>query len=474
MDAFARKHAWVPLVVTVVGVIVLGLLAWPYTVDDAYIVGRVARTIAHGGGYGMNVGERADAVTGPLWLLPGMIGTWLGTDAVFVAKATGLAMTALAACVVVRSAQARLASPLGAVTAAALVVCEPTLAIWGQAGLETGPATLAFSLALARACAVEARRSDGPLLAVLVGVVAWLRPELVPATFGVLLLAAPKLPAPFVSIAQALAAIATVAIFRTAMFGSPIPLSFFAKPGVVSLGGAYVLRAVAVHTSVLGLVLVGFSREKGLRYIAMVHLLVVALAGGDWMPGYRLLAPLVPLYALLAADGATQLFARGRRLFAVMLVAGALVVPCLDTVAELGPARDAGRRREHAGRALHGQLNRSGARVALVDVGFLVYRSVAHVIDLGGVADNRIGRLSGAYLDKMVRETDLRNRNPNYIVLHSMSEPEVRNGALLQFHGYGVEHRVARMAWVRESFRVQNVMAYSPGYYYIVLARREL
>lgn len=451
----------------------MGLWAWPYTVDDAYIVGRVARTIASGGGYGMNRFERADAVTGPLSLVPGILATWFTLDAVNVAKMVGLIGVTLAACLVVRAALRRYTSVWPAFACGAVLVLEPTLGVWGQAGLETGIATLAFTYAVVLAWEARDARYNSIAIPTLVGAVAWLRPELVPAAFGVVLMAAPTLPRPFASIVGALCGVASVAIFRIALFGSPIPLSFFAKPGEIGEGALYVMRAVVVHSTLAGLVLVWIARERALKILLVVHVLAVLLSGGDWMPGYRLLAPALPLFALVFADGVANLIERGRRVLAAALVVLSFVLPTLDVAVELPLARAAGAARVAGGDSLRHWLDVPHRRAALVDVGYAAYQTQAEVIDLGGVTDNQIGRLPGAYLDKQVRESLLRERDPNLLLLHSAARPEVRDGELVSFRGYGVEHRVARMNWVHQAFRVEQVIEYSPTYYYVVLVRRE-
>src|SRR6476620_712341 len=72
-------------------VLAVGLLAWPYTVDDAFITARYARNLAQGFGYALNPGEISDGVTGPLWLAPQIAALWLGGDPIVTAKALGLA-----------------------------------------------------------------------------------------------------------------------------------------------------------------------------------------------------------------------------------------------------------------------------------------------------------------------------------------------------------------------------------------------
>ncbi len=68
--------------VAALAVLVVGAAAWPYTVDDAYIVARYASRIASGDGYTMNDGHATDGVTGPLGLVPGVIASAAGLDPV--------------------------------------------------------------------------------------------------------------------------------------------------------------------------------------------------------------------------------------------------------------------------------------------------------------------------------------------------------------------------------------------------------
>src|SRR5688500_13111615 len=88
-------------------VVAVGLLAWGFTVDDAFVVLRHAEHLILGGGWSMNYGEPSDGVTGPLWILPFVAGETLGGDGMAVAKGIGLACAALAAWLVVRAIDAR-------------------------------------------------------------------------------------------------------------------------------------------------------------------------------------------------------------------------------------------------------------------------------------------------------------------------------------------------------------------------------
>jgi hypothetical protein len=67
----------------------------------------------------------------------------------------------------------------------------------------------------------------------------------------------------------------------------------------------------------------------------------------------------------------------------------------------------------------------------------------------------------------------LRALAPDTIVLHASAPPRVDSeGRLLSLAGYAVERRVARMPWVRAELEVARVVAYAPGYYYVVLSAR--
>ncbi|HEY2734905.1 MAG TPA: hypothetical protein VGI70_13010, partial [Polyangiales bacterium] len=239
-------------------------------------------------------------------------------------------------------------------------------------------------------------------------------------------------------------------------------------------------RALVVTTGGFGLVLVFFamrfgrSDDRWLGAAWIAHVVAVLLAGGDWMPGFRLFAPLLPLYALLAAVGCRQAALRSRALrwFALACLVVACAVPLLDLATRLPEMRAAGRSRERA-RALVSKLQKQTQRVALVDIGFLGYASGREVVDLAGITDPEIARLPGGHLDKHIAEGLLRRRDPDALVLHSITPPmAAADGRLIALRGYPVELRVAKMPFVQREFRVAAVLHYAPDYYYALLLRR--
>jgi len=457
--------------------VALGVAAWPFTVDDAFIVARYAANLAAGQGWAMNPGVPSDGVTALPWVLPPWTACVLGLDPVVVAKGLGLLGSAIATALVVGGA-ARLA-PGGVAVTGIVAVASATTCIWAVAGLETGLASLL--LVIAALGVLEGGKALAWRVGGSLGSLAWLRPECLPASLALLAVFALR-DAPAARRAAWVFGALTVASFaaRFVAFGDLLPLSFHAKPGELVAGTRYVGTGMFRCTGGIGALLVAYGAAKGDRVarplgaVLLAHLVALVLAGGDWMPGHRLLAPVLPLYAL-ALGAVAHLFRRegGGVLPRAGLVL-ALLVPLADLAVQLPRAREAGSLRETRGAPLAERLAREHRVVALVDVGFLAWRSGVEVVDLAGVTDPVVARAQGAYLDKHIDPGYLAARAPDGILLHASRAPEVdADGSLLRLAGYPVERRVAAMPWVRRTFAVAAVVPYAPGYVYVLLTRRE-
>ncbi|HEY8427319.1 MAG TPA: hypothetical protein VIL20_03060 [Sandaracinaceae bacterium] len=462
-------------------VLAAGAAAWPFTVDDAFVLARYARRIAAGLGYTMNDGPPTDGVTGPLALVPALLGELAAGDPVGASKLAGLASMAVAVALIVRRALE--GGTARALLTAALATTGSTTSAWAVAGLETGLATLALTvLALAvlpRAATAPRPLRRGVAAGLSVAALAWLRPELALAS-GFLLVALLRADrrAASVALALALAGASSIVLFRVAMFGTPLPLSAQAKPPDLGHGLEYAARAAWIALGGGGVLALFLSaREGGLAErvatgAVLVHAFAVVIAGGDWMPSFRLFAPVLPLYALAAsAPIAARLGMPGRRAAGAALAAACLALPTLDLALQLPLVRAAGETRETRGRELAEWLAANAERVAMVDVGYAAFASGVEVIDLGGITDPAIGGLPGGHLDKRIDPGALRARDPDTIVLHAAAPPRVEDGRLRSLAGYPVERRVAAMAWVRAEMRVVRVLEYAPHYHYVILAR---
>jgi len=439
-----REH--LPRAVTALAVVSVGIAAWPYTVDDAFIIARYAERILDGAGYTMIDGPPTDGVTGPSWILPMLVG-------VGAAKAFGLLCAALAAALCVERGDR------AAWVAAVLLAVQPTLGVWGVAGLETGLGCLLF---------VGAVRSSGWVAGGAVALLAWVRPECVVGA-GVSLL--------FLSEDErkrgglvAAAGVAAMVAWRFGFFEVPF-LPFRAKGAGPAEGLPYVLLAAVATTGVLGSILVvrGAMREPRIGAAVATHVVVVALVGGDWMPGWRLLAPVLPLVVWLAVQGGASWWPE-RRALVVVCGAAMAIVPALDLGLQIAPVREAGATRESRGRALAEELARVES-VALVDVGYLGWKSRVEILDLGGLTDPEVARAPGGHLEKEVPIGYLDARAPEVVLLHSAVRPRVTDGRLETLAGYPVEQRLAAHPWLQEHYRVERVVPYAPGYWYVWLQR---
>ena len=180
----SMRHA--ALSTTALALTTLGAAAWPFTIDDAFIVARYATRIAHGLGYTFESGRPSDGVTGPLWLVPLVAGVRAGIAPVSLGKWLSLVAGAVALLLVIARTKRVALGDRASWTAALVGASSFPLVVWSVAGLETGLAALA---ATALALAVTERPAPrGYLAGSCLAALAWLRPELLPFG-GVLTLA---------------------------------------------------------------------------------------------------------------------------------------------------------------------------------------------------------------------------------------------------------------------------------------------
>jgi len=468
-----------PVVFALLSVAVVGLVAWPYSVDDAYIVARYAERIVEGKGYSMIDGEPTDGITGPLWLVPAIGATVFGFDPVFANKAVGLFCAMLAVFLLIVWIRTRARGRAASWIACVVVASQPTIGIWTVAGLETGAATLAFTVA---SFATSHRPRPRPIMAgTAIACLAWLRPEMALCSAVVLVGLAFLDRASFI-IASGIAALSLIGVvaFRLSMFGTILPLAYHAKPAPLSNGLDYTATALVTITGGFGVWLAwrgateGRAADRVIGIAVVAHLVAVVIAGGDWMPGFRLLAPVLPVYALLVAFGAVGwLRTRKGCTATICAVSFACLLSVVDAVVQLPEVRLAGETRTSTGKRFAQWLSRNTKRVALVDVGYLAFESKVEVVDLGGITDPVVASFLGGHISKRFDIGYLQSRNPDAIVLHSTRPPGVsQEGRLTRLAGFPVERSIAASAWVRDRFRVTRVVEYSTNYYYTVLKNR--
>jgi hypothetical protein len=478
---------------------------WGFTVDDAFIPARYAHNLARGLGYTFNAGQASSDGVTPLGfahlLTPFARGgvfdafsaaRWLGV-------ALWLAAAALLGVAMQRSSEAawsgRAAAGARRFTGLALVLASAPLGAWAGAGLETGLVT-----ALVASGAALHTLSAPRAAAVLVGLAAGLRPELLP--FAMVAALAPvgdaasldtsHLGAAAVRMGLALAPFAAVAALRLWFFGRPMPLSALAK-APDALHGLYYAVACALLAGPIALAApLAFAgmgrarseehgapmpRPRALRhgrwwaFAVFVHLAAVALAGGDWMPLSRLIAPVLPVVALAASQLAVGLEGRARVVHFARV--GLAVAAQLWVSGTVGPrAREVLAERLEVARQLSPAL-RGASTVAALDVGWLgMSLPDAVLVDLAGVTDPVVAAMPGGHTQKRIPDTFLDERRVDALVLLVARDVELGEPWTKTRFDRGVERWVALAPTMDERFELR---ATSSGRlrYAVVLRRVE-
>lgn len=423
----APSRGWgLAIVAAAAAALTVWALRLDFLSDDAFISFRYARNWATGRGLVFNPGERVEGYTNFLEVLVLAGAHRLGADLVLAGRAFSLA-GGIAAVALAHRAAVRLTGRqlLGAV-AAALVALDPYVAAWAGAALEStafAALLLGMVLALSDGTPTRGRFLAASLLGLLLGMT---RPEgvaLYAVAAGAAVLAVPggwrergRTLWPGLALFAGAGALYFAA--RWAYFGDPLPNTFHAKSGFtarhVERGLAYLALfvrnpfvGVALPLVVAGAIAAAARRRVALVAVPAAALVLVVLEGGDGLPMYRFLVPVVPLAAALAALGCDGLARAGARLLprggARAGLAVGVVTAGVAAGLSLSPAEDpqylgfvAQRDLElpawtAAGRAL-ARSYPPGTSFAAVPIGALAYYSDLPCLDLVGLTDRTIAR----------------------------------------------------------------------------------
>ena len=303
--------AWGLVLVATALLVWRALLAERQTVDDVFIFLRTSRNLAERGEMVFNAGAgqvRVEGTSSPAWTLLLALMWRLGGHGLGAAKAVSLVLAALlpAACAL---------AALRATPGRALAIAVPAVALafdadfanWASSGMDTALWTLA--------CVVCVILADRPALAaVALGALAWVRPEGPLFTaLGVAALAQDRRSLVRLALLASAPVVALTAI-RLGYFHALVPNTFWAKMNAADgkdfTGGGYLASAMRAGRCCCwhfrggaGRVATSCNLEDpaprpGL--LLATFLFAFAVAGGDWMPGRRLLVPALPLAAIVA------------------------------------------------------------------------------------------------------------------------------------------------------------------------------
>ncbi len=471
---------------------VLGFLAhaayfWHYVNDDAYITFRYSRFLALGRGPYYNVGEHVEGYTNFLLMLLLAPVYALGGEAAVAPFAKGLGVFCGALNVVLCFALTRRLdqgsapnSPrpyVCAVVAAGLVALAPGYALNSTSGLET----LLYSCCLITGVYLGIlSTAQGRWLGsgVLFAAAALTRPEgallfaiywCSQAVFGepglfqllrdlarrglAVLWQTPKFRRHLWPDAViVVAAVAGQLIFRLIAYdGQWVPNTYLAKSGGFWAvdGWTYVMKGISgpflglfgISVGILGWLLASGSRRRSLPavVIGVAGTLLPLVTGTDWMLGFRMLVPYLPLVAVLAALGWGRLpDLAARRITRYGAAVVLLTLPlCAVQSSNLRRffhdftvmrARGYGSGHRALAEWLRAGAAQPGDTVALMDVGIVGYLCIdQHILDLTGLTDRFIASSPGEFLDKRYDPSYVFDKHPAYIVLvfQAQGDPDV-------------------------------------------------
>jgi hypothetical protein len=461
-----------------------------YTNDDAYISFRYSRFLALGRGPYFNEGEHVEGYTNlSLMVLMAGVARWGGDAMVPVAaKLVGVLSGAVAILLVFVATRSLLRNSLPrgslidglSLAAAGLVAVSPGFAVNATSGLETSLYS-AFLIGAVTLGVAETMRSRwmGSGLAFAAAVLT--RPEgialafvfyLTQAILGVVpmwrepgprisrIVADQRLRAVLSNVSLVAAITGSHLLFRLVFYdGEWLPNTYYAKAGGFwGYGaGAYVWEALSPTVfgiAGLALCLAGLLFFRPRMHTAGLSVAAVAAAGWalpfvtgtDWMLGWRLVIPYLPMAACTLMLGWAWSFQRLPRawipiglVFALACVPAswALQHPTRQAFRYNVELRARGYETGHAALAdwLRNHAASDGDAAALMDIGIVGYRCIdQRIIDVTGLTDRFIARSPGPFLDKEYDPGYILDQHPRFIVLtltapgraYERPEPDVR------------------------------------------------
>ncbi len=304
---------------------------YPFLVDDAYIYFRYAKNWVDGLGPVFNVGEAVEGYTGFAWLAWLRVAMGMGLRPETAAFALGWTCSVLTLVTIYRAWRRWFPDrPVAhALIAPALLAVNRTFVAWSSGGLETALFTFLVTIGWARRLEERHEPTWIPWSGLLFAAATLTRLE--GAMFFAMTLAAeaaltlrerrtghprPVRPLRF-AIGLALFAVPVAAhlLWRHHVYGAWLPNTFYAKvPGWrFEIGLPYLATFLIEHAAffVAPIVLAGFvrpgdaCRRANVAFawgVVAAYMLYIAAVGGDHFE-YRLLHPILPILALLVADG---------------------------------------------------------------------------------------------------------------------------------------------------------------------------
>lgn len=462
------NHLWLLGIIAILA----GYLAhtwsfYQYINDDAYITFRYSRSLAEGLGPFFNLHEAVEGYTSfsMMMIVAGAIGAFGEQAAAPAAKTIGILFGALS--VVIAFFFTRYLAGLKRSTssanwwgfiAASLVALNPCFALNSTSGLET--TLFAFLLTAAVILAtIETTRHRWLGSGLLFAATCLTRPEgiFLWGIFVAMQLVMWSIPAQnqtssfrrrqiprlilsngFITLSFIIAHL----VWRLNVYdGEWLPNTYYAKLGGFLHEGTWSYISEGLLPAVLGpigliIAMVGLGlKPRILRSAAPVIAVTTAgcllplITGKDWMPGFRLLMPYLPLVACLVAVGWGSLFERlgqtGLRfqpavVLCVVITIWAWHSHLREKHHEYVDIRSNGYQTGHIALAkwLNNDTHDPARPIALMDIGLIGYHCPERdIIDITGLTNRFIAKSEGGFLDKKYDPNYILNQQPEYIIL---------------------------------------------------------
>ncbi len=384
-----------------------------YTVDDAYISFRYAANWVAGDGLVYNPGERVEGYTNFLWTALSAAALRLGADQEDFARWAGL-LAGMGCLIFSYGELRRRISPHPLLFLLPIsLAANGVFVVWSGAGLET---SLFAFLMLAGTMAAAGREDSRSIYvsAVLFAVATLTRPE---GAFIFVIVALDRFfftPGSRGSVIKAVLLFGALTLpfelLRHAYYGEWLPNTWYAKSGGGPAAFARGLRYLGNYFGPFGgwtmlapLPLIFFIRlrewERTVLIVLFAYFAYIVLIGGDGLPYFRFVAPVLPLLAMLAVSGLCRLYhiQDGISLLRVALFAILLALPIYssfrgETYQFLVDDR---LRIELHWKVIGKWLAETGApgeTIAVTTAGAIPYFSGLPTVDMLGITDKHIAR----------------------------------------------------------------------------------
>ncbi|MCD6385943.1 hypothetical protein J7M23_09240 [Candidatus Sumerlaeota bacterium] len=428
-------------------------LGW--TIDDPYISYRYAENLANGKGLVFNPGEQVEGYSNFLFTLILAGFNFLGISPVWLSRLIGFCSALALIWVMFHALDKELFSPsalpLIRFFPLYLIALNGSLALWSVSGLETGFYTLLVALAWLLLIREDHAKASPLIVSCVFLLVALSRHE--GALFFIVCFAGDiwrtaKNKDSILLRRLILRAIPIGVLFalynlwRISYYHSLLPNTFYAKATGdfstrISEGVVYLFRFVLNNGNLLYL-LVLFpilsqlrlkpSVIRSLEFI-IAGLIFVIYSGGDWMPLWRFLCPIMPMLFYIMGLGLAEFWRRvktrdiqlRRRDFAILMVIVLLAIGVYQerrlTFPIMSSVREGSFYRPNILAGLWLKFNADpSAKVAGEEAGIIGYYSQRYFIDMVGIVEPHIARIPGALHQKSDPQYILRQK-PTYIIL---------------------------------------------------------